>query len=124
MGLGRNFPVLARVARWLALAICAVAIGFLAGRGTVAETPPAAGTARPPSGDRSHTPEGAVAAYLIHQQKLGDPRVWLSASRKRARSVERAVASVELRRSIERSMEKAIDGRDPLGRALRSGGGV
>jgi hypothetical protein len=120
MGGARSSLRYALPAARLAVAVVALAIAFLVGRTSASSAPRAGELARQPSVDHSHTPEGAVAAYLRQQARLGDPRVWLSDRRRRASVLVKVVASAEGRRSIERSMDTAVGGGNPLGRALRS----
>ena len=120
MGPGRSSFRFARIAAVGLLVVLGLAIAFLAGRGSDKAAAPVAPVGSENASDTAHTPAGAVAAYLEQQAQLADPELWVSSDAHRAKALQAILASTELRRSIKRSMDIAVRGGDPLGRALRS----
>ena len=120
MGPARRSYRMARATAVAGAAVLVAVVAFVAGRGSAGEVPATSEAAQLPSSEQSHTPEGAMAAYVRQQALLADPRLWVSDPVRRAQALRGVVASSALRRSIERSIDAAIGDGDPLGRILRS----
>ncbi len=102
-----------------AIVIALVAIGFMIGRGSGADSAKPASSPATTAKARSAAP--AVLAYLRQQVLLGDPSFWLSNATRRSSTLRRVISSPELRRSVERSIASTLRSGSPVGLALRSG---